>query len=58
MLHAAARRVSWAGPGRLVLSCEVVDRVLGRLAGASLLTFSVDGSTVTAHRLVTRVIRE
>ena len=36
----------------------VVDRALARLAGASLLTFSVDGSSVSAHRLVTRVIRE
>ena len=40
------------------LSAEVVDRALGRLAGASLLTFSVDGSSVSAHRLVMRVIRE
>ena len=40
------------------LAAEVVDRVLARLAGASLLTFSVDGSAVTAHRLVMRVIRE
>ena len=37
---------------------EVVDEALGRLAGSSLLTFSVDGATVTAHRLVMRVIRE
>ena len=37
---------------------EVVDRALARLAGASLLTFSVDGSSVSAHRLVMRVIRE
>jgi hypothetical protein len=40
------------------LSAEVVDRALARLAGASLLTFSVDGSAVTVHRLVMRVIRE
>jgi tetratricopeptide (TPR) repeat protein len=40
------------------LSPAVVDRALARLAGASLLTFSVDGSSVSAHRLVTRVIRE
>jgi Tetratricopeptide repeat/Domain of unknown function (DUF4062) len=40
------------------LAPEIADRVLGRLAGASLLTFSVDGSAVTAHRLVMRVIRE
>jgi Tetratricopeptide repeat/Domain of unknown function (DUF4062) len=37
---------------------EVVDAALARLAGASLLTFSLDGSAVSAHRLVTRVIRE
>jgi tetratricopeptide (TPR) repeat protein len=37
---------------------EVVDRALARLVGASLLTFSVDGSAVIAHRLVMRVIRE
>ena len=40
------------------LPAEVVDRALGRLAGASLVTFSVDGSSVSAHRLVMRVIRE
>jgi tetratricopeptide (TPR) repeat protein len=37
---------------------EATDRALARLAGASLLTFSVDGSAVSAHRLVMRVIRE
>jgi tetratricopeptide (TPR) repeat protein len=36
----------------------VVDEALGRLAGSSLLTFSTGGGTVTAHRLVMRVIRE
>ncbi len=40
------------------LALKVVDKALGRLAGASLLTFNVDGSRVSAHRLVTRVIRE
>jgi tetratricopeptide (TPR) repeat protein len=40
------------------LPAEVADRALATLAGASLLTFSVDGSSVSAHRLVTRVIRE
>jgi Tetratricopeptide repeat len=34
------------------------DEALGRLMGASLLTFSVDGFTVSAHRLVMRVARE
>ena len=49
-------------PGRdgplAALAPEEVDRVLARLAGTSLLTFSLDGSAVTAHRLVMRVIRE
>jgi tetratricopeptide (TPR) repeat protein len=35
-----------------------VDAALGRLADASLLSFSVDGSAVVAHRLVMRVTRE
>ncbi len=35
-----------------------IDEALGRLADASLLTFIGDGSTVSAHRLVKRVIRE
>jgi tetratricopeptide (TPR) repeat protein len=34
------------------------DTALGRLADASLLTFSTDASTVTGHRLVLRVVRE
>ena len=56
------RRPGQGLPGRdgplPALAPEVVDRVLARLAGASLLTFSVDGSAVSAHRLVMRVIRE
>ncbi len=40
------------------LAPEVVDRALARLAGASLLTFSVDGSSISAHRLVIRLVRE
>jgi tetratricopeptide (TPR) repeat protein len=59
MIHAAGRRGALGGEeqagGR---AGDVVDRALARLAGASLLTFSVDGSTVTAHRLVMRVIRD
>lgn len=35
-----------------------VDGAIGRLARFSLLTFSADGTTVMAHRLVMRVIRE
>ena len=49
-------------PGRdgpvAALAPEVVDRVLARLAGRSLLTFSLDGASVTAHRLAMRIIRE
>jgi len=37
---------------------EAVDAALARLAGASLLTFSLDGSAVIVHRLVRRVIKE
>jgi tetratricopeptide (TPR) repeat protein len=43
---------------RVKVGPEVVDEALGRLAGSSLLTFSTGGGTVTAHRLVMRVIRE
>jgi tetratricopeptide (TPR) repeat protein len=35
-----------------------VDRALERLVDRSLLTVSVDGQTVTAHRLVLQVVRE
>ena len=52
-----------AQPGavaRMVLSASIsdaaVDEALGRLAGSSLLTFSVDDSRISAHRLVMRVI--
>jgi tetratricopeptide (TPR) repeat protein len=56
VLHAAgqAGALSEASP----VPAEVVDEALGRLAGSSLLTFSTGGGTVTAHRLVMRVIRE
>jgi tetratricopeptide (TPR) repeat protein len=59
MIHAAGRHGALGRDGQVGgRAADVVDRALARLAGASLLTFSVDGSTVTAHRLVTRVIRE
>ena len=59
LIHAAAREglPDRAGPLPAVPP-EVVDAVLARLAGLSLLTFSVDGSDVSAHPLVLRVIRE
>ena len=59
LIHAAAREGLPGREGPLpALTPEAADRVLARLAGVSLLTFSVDGSAVTAHRLVMRVIRE
>src|SRR5581483_6398312 len=59
MIHAAAERGLPGREGSLPsLTPEAADRALARLAGVSLLTFSVDGTVVTAHRLVMRVIRE
>ncbi len=40
------------------VSASLVDKALAQLAERSLLTFSLDGQAVTAHRLVMRVIRE
>ena len=59
LVHAAAGQGLPGRDGPLAaLAAEAADRVLARLAGTSLLTFSLDGSAVTAHRLVMRVIRE
>jgi hypothetical protein len=59
LLHAAGQVGALGGPEQASgVGPEVVDEALGRLAGSSLLTFGVDGGTVTAHRLVMRVIRE
>jgi tetratricopeptide (TPR) repeat protein len=55
LLHAA-------GPAGVFSQSPVtpgaIDEAVGRLASASLLTFSGDDSTVGAHRLVMRVTRE
>ena len=59
VLHAAGQQGLPGRDGPLpALAPEVVDRALARLAGASLLIANLDGSAVTAHRLVMRVIRE
>jgi tetratricopeptide (TPR) repeat protein len=47
----SARAPDYATPAR-------IDTALGYLANASLLTYSLDDTTVTAHRLVMRVIRD
>jgi Tetratricopeptide repeat len=58
LVHAAGKGVLSRDEQAGDVPAEEVDRALGRLAGASLLTFSVDGLTLSAHRLVMRVIRE
>ena len=59
LIYAAGREGLPGREGSLPgVAPEVADRALARLAGASLLTFSVDGSIVSAHRLVMRVIQE
>ena len=40
------------------VAADVVDRALERLSEQSLITLSLDGRTIIAHRLVTRVIRQ
>lgn len=44
--------------GRRRVPAEDVDIALGRLAAASLLSFSVDNTTVFAHRLTMRIVTE
>jgi tetratricopeptide (TPR) repeat protein len=59
LVYEAARQGTFARDGQAgELAAEAVDRALARLSGTSLLTFSVDDSSVSAHRLVMRVIRE
>ena len=59
LLHTAGRVGALTGQEKAAtVPPDVVEEALGRLAGSSLLTFSVDGGTATVHRLVMRVIRE
>ena len=46
------------GTSEVEISTRAVDSALAQLAERSLLTFSVEGETVVAHRLVMRVVRE
>ena len=57
LLRAAGSSGILGRHGELVQAAQV-DEALGQLARTSLLTFSVDGSTISAHRLVRRVIRD
>ena len=56
LLYSAGEAGVLASGGRLV-AADLIDRVLEWLSGRSLLTLSLDGQTVTMHRLVARVIR-
>lgn len=56
LLHAMAAEESAGGAGDDD-AAVVTDAVLGRLADASLVSFTLDDSVV-AHRLVMRVVRE
>lgn len=59
LLYAAGQQGLFGNPSASApAGPEVIDQALGRLASASLLTFSVDDATVTAHRLTMRVTRE
>jgi tetratricopeptide (TPR) repeat protein len=59
LLYAAGEAGLLQPPGTASAAVpERVDKALGRLGSASLLTFSVDGSTVSGHRLTLRVARE
>jgi tetratricopeptide (TPR) repeat protein len=58
LLHEAGRPGVPTGGEPGAVAAGVVDGALGRLAEASLLTFSLDGRAMIAHRLVLRVVRD
>jgi tetratricopeptide (TPR) repeat protein len=59
LLHAVGEAgVLASGTDSTRVTAAVVDGALGRLTESSLLTFSLDGQTVMAHRLVLRVVRD
>jgi tetratricopeptide (TPR) repeat protein len=59
LLYAAGQQGLLQHPGtETPAGPESIDEALGRLASASLLTFSTDDATVTAHRLTMRVAVE
>jgi tetratricopeptide (TPR) repeat protein len=58
LLYAAGQQGLLKYPGTDTADPKSIDEALGRLASASLLTFSVDDATVAAHRLIMRVAAE
>ena len=59
LLYAAGQQGLFQHPGaEMPAGPQGIDEALGRLASASLLTFSVDDATVAAHRLTMRVAVE
>ena len=59
LLYAAGQQGLLSHPGTgTAAGPESIDEALGRLASASLVTFSVDDATVAAHRLTMRVAVE
>jgi tetratricopeptide (TPR) repeat protein len=57
LLHAAGQAGMLASGGHRV-DADLVDRALDQLTDWSLVTFSLDGQAVIAHRLVTQVVRD
>ncbi len=58
LLHEAGQAGVLAAGEPGTVGAGVVDGALARLAERSLLTFSLDGQAVLAHRLVLRVVRD
>jgi tetratricopeptide (TPR) repeat protein len=59
LLHVAGQAgVPASGVRRAGVGADLVDRALERLAKRSLLTVSLDGQTLIAHRLVMLVVRD
>jgi hypothetical protein len=59
LLYAAGQQCLFQPPGTETAAGPTsIDEALGRLASASLLTYSVDDATVAAHRLTMRVAVE
>jgi tetratricopeptide (TPR) repeat protein len=58
LLHAAGQLGLLNRPDQVPSDSATVDAALGHLASRSLVTFSIDGLTITAHRLTMRVVRE